>query len=68
MGLMGGSYAGWWDMGRADEYIRAFRSVNLKIGAFRNLNLKTGERLGFTSVGSLRLRNGSRNEVQTLDD
>lgn len=47
---------------------KAFRNINLKIGAFRNLNLKTGERLGFTSVGSLRPRNGSRNEVQALDD
>lgn len=64
MGLVGSARAG------VQNYVRmmgslgkAFRTVNLNIGAFRNLNLKNGEEADFSSFGSLPWRDDCRNEV-----
>lgn len=62
---MGSSHAGVQNYVRKmDSLGKAFRTVNLNIGAFRNLNLKTGEEADFSSFGSLPWRGDCRNEVQ----
>lgn len=65
MGLVGSARAG------VQNYVRmmgsigkAFRTLNLNIGAFRNLNLKTGGEADFSSFWSLPWRDDCRNEVQ----
>lgn len=66
MGLVSSSYAGVQSyVSMTGSLVKTFRNVNLKIGTFRNMNLKTGEKLGFSSFGSLQWRDDSRNEVQS---